>query len=152
MVSKKKNKQKPKMDNKTQRKGIPISAGLMPFLLLILCTLVLSVASIAIVQQVISDTTQEKAQQIHLQTVADSTISLLSIRFSYTYRQLESLANDANLIKTLKSNNEEAIRALTQIIQSSFNDSLSLRIIPWDQTATVGLKNRGIEMRNSIET
>lgn len=152
MVSKKKNKQKPKMDNKTQRKGIPISAGLMPFLLLILCTLVLSVASIAIVQQVISDTTQEKAQQIHLQTVADSTISLLSIRFSYTYRQLESLANDANLIKTLKSNNEEAIRALTQIIHSSFNDSLSLRIIPWDQTATVGLKNRGIEMRNSIET
>lgn len=152
MVSKKKKKQEPKMDDVTNKKSISISASLVPFLLLIVCTILLSIASIGIMQQVVTGDTQKKAQDIHLQALADSTISLLSIRFAYTIRQLESLASDETLITTLQSNDVEAIQALSRLLQSSFNDSISLEVVTWDQTATVGLKNRGIEMRNSIET
>lgn len=152
MVSKKKNKQEPKMDHETSSKKTLISASLMPFLLLIVSTVILSFASIAIMQNVVTGDTQKKAQDIHLQALAESTISLLSIRFAYTSRQLEGIANNETLIKALASNDETSLSAISGLLRNSFNDSISLRIIPWDQTATVGLKNRGIEMRNSIET
>src|SRR5690554_681469 len=140
MVSKKKNKQEPKMDHETSSKETLISASLMPFLLLIVSTVILSFASIAIMQNVVTSDTQKKAQDIHLQALAESTISLLSIRFAYTSRQLEGIANNETLIKALASNDETSLSAISGLLRNSFNDSISLRIIPWDQTATVGLK------------
>lgn len=71
MVSKKKKKQEPKMDDVTNKKSISISASLVPFLLLIVCTILLSIASIGIMQQVVTGDTQKKAQDIHLQALAD---------------------------------------------------------------------------------
>lgn len=137
---------------KPAKKSALISATVQPFLIMALVTLLLSGAVIAVIQQLAATDIQKKAQDIHLQTMADSTASLLNIRFNYTSRQLESLATDALLQKTIAEGDTEATAALATLLQKSFNDSESLTIIPWDYTATVGLKERGIEMRNSIET
>lgn len=147
-----KNNKKKTDTAKPASKGLAISATLKPFLILLLAALLMTAAIIATVQQMAVPDIEKKASDIHLETMAESTSSLLNIRFTYTSRQLEALAQDELLKQTIASGDMAATEKLAALLQKNFNDSDSLAIIPWDYTATVGLKERGIEMRNNIET
>lgn len=149
-MAKKNNQKTSETDNANDKKSA-ISASLKPFLLISLIALILSALSIVAIHQFASEDIQQGAQQIHLQTVAESTANLTQTRFSYTSRQLENIAKSDLLIATI-SDEEADKSAIIELLQKSFNDSISLQIIPWDHTATVGLRERGIEMRNNIET
>lgn len=129
-----------------------MSATLKPFLILAIAAIVLSAGLTAFIQILAVKDIKQNAQDIHVETMAQSTESLLAIHFDYTSRQLASLAKDEQVIEIVHANDQEHIDRLEKLLLSSFNDSISLRIIPWDYTATVGLRDRGVEMRNSIET
>lgn len=131
---------------------LQLSRLFFPFVTLIFASVVLSITSILVIQKIATPDLQQKIQQQQLNNVAESAISIVSTRFELTRKRLESLATSPELQALIQKNTVIEQDKLAQLIKHSFIDSLSFQIIPWSQTATVGLKQQGITLRNNIET
>lgn len=149
MTNKKKNK--PSGAAKATSK-IQLNATLKPFLLLMLAIIAVTALSIVASGQITRQQVVHKAEQQHLEILSQSIADQLRSRFDMIGAELDTLAEDPYILKVVMQQDDAAFAELATTIQNSFTHSIQARIIPWDYTATVGLKERGIEMHNSIET
>lgn len=131
---------------------LQVSKLFLPFATVILASVLFSIISIFVVQKIATPDLQKKIQQQQLDSVAESAISIVSTRFSLTSARLSALANSPELKKLLQESSSTKRQELANLIKNSFIDSQSFQIIPWSPTATVGLRQQGITLRNNIET
>ncbi|HEY9034773.1 MAG TPA: phosphomannomutase/phosphoglucomutase [Pseudomonadales bacterium] len=149
MADKKKNNQRPTRQKKS---SAGLNATIKPFVLLVTISLLLAAAMAAVVHMGPVQQISQQAESDRLQLLADSANLQLTQRFTGISDRLAALAADQHLLAVIRSGDSAAMQTLAGSLQQGFAHSLSLRIIPWDYTATVGLKTRGIELNNSIET
>lgn len=131
---------------------LQISKLFFPFVIAIFASVILSIISIFVIQQIATPDLQQKIQQQQLSNVADSAINILTARFNLTNKRLAALAESPEMKRHAQFSSAIELDELAALLKYSFADSLSFQILPWTPTATVGLKQQGITLRNNIET
>jgi phosphomannomutase/phosphoglucomutase len=89
----------------------------------------------------------EKQQNV----LAESVAAILEEKFNSINQQLKTISTDADIYNALIVADADEIALQEENLQAQFPEALSLRVIPWDHLGTSGIKQKGIELRNTIE-
>ncbi len=87
-----------------------------------------------------------------LQILTSSANALIQQSFSNAEAQLQKLSHDDDIYNAIVLQDMIAISDLENKLVNNFAFAESLKIIPWSDLGTAGIKQMGIQLRNSIET
>ena len=132
-------------------KAFSINATSIPYLILLIVTAISLVAVFTVTRTGPEQSARHYTEKLQQQTLAESTSNMLQQRINDTREQLAGIATSAPLIEAVRNQDEQKLQKISDLLGNSFSHTVSFRIIAWDHTATVGLRNRGIELRNNIE-
>ena len=87
-----------------------------------------------------------------LKILSESASTLVDQSFSSTQSQLNKLTESDDIYNALILQDMVELADLENRLVKNFNQAQSLKIIPWSETGTAGIKQMGITLRNNIET
>lgn len=105
----------------------------------------------AVVHFYSSNNLQQTQKQINTELLGKSAQLLLTEKLADIHLRLSAIAQKDDIHNALTFNDQGELQNLEKTYGRQFEALHSLRILPWDQLGTAGIKQKGITLNNNIE-